>query len=433
MLPQELIRKKRDGLVLSDNEVRDFIVGVTKGSIPDYQVAAMLMAITLRGMGPSEIAALADAMVHSGDVLDLSGIPLPKIDKHSTGGVGDKISIPLAPAVACCGVAVPMVSGRGLGHTGGTLDKLESIPGFRVDLSVEHFIKQTADLGTCLIGQTEQIAPADRYLYAMRDVTGTVESVPLIASSIMSKKLAEGIDGLVLDCKVGKGAFMTDEAGAMELAAAIQTIGHSAGKQIAVVLTRMDAPIGLSIGNALEIEESIATLRGGGPADTRELTVALGAEMLRLGGVCDDDNVAAKHIETVLDNGEALMRFQRVIEAQGGDPSVVDDPNRLPKASQSTVVCAHQDGYISGIDARQIGIANVVLGGGRTRKEDSIDPSVGIRLEAQIGDSVSTGTPLAQLLHNHRGVDAAQQLIQTAYTIGEREPDKQSRIIRALR
>jgi len=286
-LPQELIRTKRDGGRLTGDEIRAFIGGITDGSIPDYQAAAMLMAVFLRGLDDDEMATWCDAMVHSGDVLDLSEVTRPRIDKHSTGGVGDKISLPLAPAAAACGLAVPMVSGRGLGHTGGTLDKLEAIPGFRVDLDVDRFALQVAELGVCLMGQTERMAPADRVLYALRDVTSTVESIPLIASSIMSKKLAEGIDGLVLDCKVGTGAFMKTRERATELARAIQGIGRAAGKQVTVVLTRMDEPIGDMVGNALEVAESVAILQGNGTADTRALTVELGAEMLLLGGICE--------------------------------------------------------------------------------------------------------------------------------------------------
>ncbi|MBZ0236352.1 MAG: thymidine phosphorylase, partial [Deltaproteobacteria bacterium] len=315
----ELIRAKRDGEALSADELRGFIAGVTDGSIPDYQVAAMLMAIYFRGMSDDELAAWADAMVRSGDVLDLSAIARAKIDKHSTGGVGDKISIPLAPAVAACGVAVPMVSGRGLGHTGGTLDKLESIPGFRVDLDTARFAQLVDELGVCLIGQTARVAPADKRLYALRDVTGTIESIPLIASSIMSKKLAEGIDGLVLDCKVGTGAFMKDADRARALCAAIRAIGHAADKRVTCVLTDMDAPIGLAVGNALEIAESIEVMRGRGPADTRELTVVLGGEMLVLARVASSSEDGQRRVAAALDDGSALAVFRAIVAAQGGD------------------------------------------------------------------------------------------------------------------
>ncbi|MEZ4399786.1 MAG: thymidine phosphorylase [Kofleriaceae bacterium] len=395
-LPVELIRAKRDGHALSAAELRGFIAGVTDGSIPDYQVAAMLMAIYFRGLADAELAAWADAMVRSGDVLDLSAIPRPKIDKHSTGGVGDKISIPLAPAVAACGVAVPMVSGRGLGHTGGTLDKLESIPGFRVDLDTDRFAQLVAELNVCLIGQTARVAPADKRLYALRDVTGTVESIPLIASSIMSKKLAEGIDGLVLDVKVGAGAFMKDAARARELCAAMQAIGAGAGKRITCVLTDMNAPIGLAVGNALEIAESIEVMRGGGPADTRELTVVLGAEMLVLAGVEPDPTAAAARIAGVLDDGSALEVFRRVVAAQGGDPAVCDEPARvLPQPRRRVPIVAPRAGAVAAVTADEIGMAALVLGAGRGAKDDVIDPAVGLVLAVRPGDRVAAGDLLA--------------------------------------
>ncbi|HUH02326.1 MAG TPA: thymidine phosphorylase, partial [Kofleriaceae bacterium] len=331
-------------------------------------------------------------------------------------------------------VAVPMVSGRGLGHTGGTLDKLEAIPGFRVDLPVERFVAQVRELGVCLIGQTEQLAPADRRLYALRDVTSTVESIPLIASSIMSKKLAEGIDGLVLDCKVGSGAFMRTRAQATELAAAIRVIGEAAGKQVTVVLTAMDEPIGDLVGNALEIVETIEVLRGGGPADTRELTVALGAEMLRLGGAATGDEAAAR-IEAVLDDGSALEVFRKLVEAQGGDPRVVDDPaGVLPVARGTTRIEAQADGVVTTIDARAIGMAALHLGAGRRRKEDQVDPAVGVRVMAHVGDRVTRGQPLVELLHNDAGVDPATALIRGAYTIGpEGAGRSKTRILEVLR
>jgi len=433
-LPQELIRKKRDGERLSGDEIRGFIAGITDGSIPDYQAAAMLMAVFLRGLDADETAAWCDAMVHSGDVLDLSSVTRPRIDKHSTGGVGDKISLPLAPAAAACGLAVPMVSGRGLGHTGGTLDKLESIPGFRVDLDVDRFARQVGELGACLIGQTERMAPADRVLYALRDVTATVESIPLIASSIMSKKLAEGIDGLVLDCKVGTGAFMKTRERATELARAIQGIGRAAGKRVTVLLTRMDEPIGDAVGNALEVAESIAVLRGGGPADTRELTVRLGAEMLLLGGVDDDPDRAAARIAASLDDGTALELFRRLVEAQGGDPRVCDDPDAvLPKAPSRTPVPAATSGYITDCAADEIGVAALVLGAGRRRKEDVVDPSVGIELACRIGHRVEAGQPLAYLIHRDTGVDDAARRVGRAYSIGEQPPPARELVLEALR
>src|SRR3954471_2197670 len=348
--------------------------GVTDGSIPDYQVAAMLMAIFFRGLTDAELATWADAMTRSGDVIDLSRISRAKIDKHSTGGVGDKISIPLAPAVAACGVAVPMVSGRGLGHTGGTLDKLESIPGFRVDLPVDRFVELVDSIGVCLIGQTARIAPADKKLYALRDVTATVESLPMIASSIMSKKLAEGIDGLVIDCKVGTGAFMKTIENARALCGLMRTIALGAGKRVTCVLTDMNAPIGRTIGNALEIRESIEILRGGGPVDTRELTHVLGAEMLVLGGVARDPADGGPRIERALADGSALEVFRRLVEAQGGDPRVCDSPGAvLPRARYRDELTL-PPGRIAAIDSEALGTAAVLLGAGRRTTDDAIDP-----------------------------------------------------------
>lgn len=420
-LTQEILRKKRDGEALNGEEIQAFIAGVTDGSIADYQIAAMLMAIFIRGLDDGELAAWADAMVHSGDVIDFSHVDLPKVDKHSTGGVGDKISLPLAPAVAACGVAVPMVSGRGLGHSGGTLDKLESIPGFQVNLGTERFRELVAELGLCLIGQTERIAPADRVLYALRDVTSTVESIPLIASSIMSKKLAEGIDALVLDCKVGSGAFMKTRQRAEELAHAIRAIGHAAGKRVTVVLTDMNSPIGTRVGNALEVAESIEVLRGGGPADTRELTVRLGAEMLAAGGLCTPEEGETR-MTRALDDGSGLDLFRRLVEAQGGDPKVVDDPEGvLPQAAERAPIPASSAGRVEAIAADQVGIAALVLGGGRRLKEDVIDPGVGVEMAKRVGDEVAAGEPLAFLVHNGHGVEEARQRLAGAFTITEGE------------
>jgi pyrimidine-nucleoside phosphorylase len=423
MLPVEVIRAKRDGNRVPDDALRAFVVGAADGSIPDYQIAAMLMAIYFNGLDDRELAAWADAMTRSGDVLDLSSIGRPKIDKHSTGGVGDKISLPLAPAVAACGVAVPMVSGRGLGHTGGTLDKLESIPGFRVDLPVERFTTLVGEIGTCLIGQTARIAPADKRLYALRDVTGTIESVPLIASSIMSKKLAEGIDGLVLDCKVGNGAFMKTPARARSLCNAIIAIGRAAGKRVTCVLTDMDAPIGRTIGNALEVREAIETMRGGGPGDTRELTVALGGEMLLLAGVERDHHDARARIAKALDDGSALAVFRRVVEAQGGDPRVVDDPGRvLPRARHRTEL-KMPVGHVVAIDSEGLGMAALVLGAGRRKTDDTIAPGAGIVLDTYLGEEISDADIPRVILHHDlpdgdpRLADAIQR-VRMAITVG---------------
>ncbi len=414
MRAQELIARKRDGGELAPAELRALVAGITDGSVPDYQAAAFLMAVFFRGMTPAELAAWADAMLRSGDVLDLSAVAARKVDKHSTGGVGDKISLPLAPAVAACGVAVPMVSGRGLGHTGGTLDKLEAIPGFSVNLPVERFRAQVAELGVCMIGQTERIAPADRKLYALRDVTATVESIPLIASSIMSKKLAEGIDALVLDQKVGAGAFMKRIEDARALARTIIGIGRAAGKRVTALITAMDQPIGRAVGNASEVEESIETLRGRGPADTRELTVALGAEMLVLGGAAADSAAGRARIEAVLDGGQALERFAKMIAAQGGDARVCEDTGRLPQARTRREVLAASAGVVEEINAEAVGIAAMMLGAGRRTKEDRIDPAVGIDVLKKVGDRVAAGEPLALLRVN----DAAQADAAAARYLG---------------
>jgi pyrimidine-nucleoside phosphorylase len=439
MLPVQLIRKKRDGTRLDDAEIRAFIQGVTDGSIPDYQAAAMLMAIFWRGLSDHELATWADAMTRSGDVIDLTHIKRAKIDKHSTGGVGDKISIPLAPAVAACGVAVPMVSGRGLGHTGGTLDKLESIPGFRVDLPVEKFATLTDELGVCLIGQTARIAPADKKLYALRDVTATVESLPLIASSIMSKKLAEGIDGLVIDCKVGKGAFMKTVDNARALCALMRTIATRAGKTITCVLTDMEAPIGRTIGNALEIRESIEVLRGGGPVDTRELTAVLGAEMLVLAGAAKDPADGRARIEKVLEDGSALEVFKKVVAAQGGDPRVCDAPGAvLPKPKHRDELTL-RPGKIVDIDSEALGIAALILGAGRRTKEDTIDPSAGLVVDAYLGEVITPGAPPSVMLHHSledSRVAEARAMIEKAFVIAPADTPyehRPSRILEVIR
>lgn len=431
----ETLRKKRDGERLDDGEIRAFIAGVTDGSIPDYQVSAMLMAVFLRGLDAGELGVWADAMVRSGEVLDLGRIARPKVDKHSTGGVGDKISLCLAPAVAACGVAVPMISGRGLGHSGGTLDKLEAIPGFRVNLDVEQFIDLVDSVGACLIGQSAHLAPADRRLYALRDVTATVESIPLIASSIMSKKLAEGIDALVLDCKVGTGAFMKRLEDARALAQAIRVIGQAAGKRVSVMITDMDAPIGTAVGNANEVLEAIEVLRGGGPADTRELTVRLGGEMLHVAGVVSTEAEGIARMEQALDSGAGLEVFRRLVAAQGGDARVVDEPERiLPQAPATQEITAERTGYVAAIDALAVGMAASALGAGRQRTDDQIDHAVGVDMVARVGDAVSPGQVLARMPHRHRGLERAAALMRTAFTIDDkpvRAPS--SRIIEVLR
>lgn len=408
----DLIQKKRDAGVLTPEEIRYLIGAFTRDELPDYQMAAFLMAVFFRGMQPEELAPWADAMLRSGEVLDFSDMPGRKVDKHSTGGVGDKISLPLAPIVAACGVRVPMVSGRGLGHTGGTLDKLESIPGFSTQQTAGRFRELVATLGCGLIGQTAEIAPADKRLYALRDVTATVESIPLIASSIMSKKLAEGIDALVLDVKVGNGAFMRTPERARELARTMAEIGARMGKAVVAYLTDMNQPLGAAIGNALEVRETIDILRGGGPADVRRLTLVLAEEMLRLGGVDPAEATRA------LDDGRALARFREIVAAQGGDPLSVDDPDRLPTAKHIEPFVATQSGYVTAIDTRAVGVAAICLGAGRNTKEDIIDPAVGFMMNARLGQRVEAGQPLLYLHHNGVGVSAARAMLAEAFTFG---------------
>ena len=420
MRAYELIHRKRDGGALTAAELEALIRGYTAGEIPDYQLAAFCMAVYFRGMDAAESLALTEAMLRSGDVLDLSALPGAKIDKHSTGGVGDKVSLPLAALAAACGVRVPMVSGRGLGHTGGTLDKLEAIPGFRVDLPVGRFIELVGSVGACLMGQTDRIAPADKRLYALRDVTATVESIPLIAASIMSKKLAEGIDGLVLDVKVGRGAFMKTLPEAQALARALIGVGRGAGKRVTALLTAMDQPLGLSIGNALEVVESIELLRGGGPADLREVTVALTAEMLLLARLAPGLAAARRQVEAAIADGRGLAKWRQIIEAQGGDPRVVDDTGRLPRASALLELPSPTAGVVEALDGEALGLAAMALGAGRARVEDRIDPAVGLVLHRKVGDRVERGEPLLTV-HRNAGGEPQPSLearLVAAYTIG---------------
>jgi pyrimidine-nucleoside phosphorylase len=423
MRAYDLIRKKRDGGTLTREELRFLVEGAATGSVADEQLSAFLMAVFFRGMDlREELPGWLDAMLHSGTVLDLSAIPGRKIDKHSTGGVGDKISLPLAPLVAVCGVSVPMVSGRGLGHTGGTLDKLESIPGFRVDLPLSRFEELVGRLGLCLIGQTQEIAPADRKLYALRDATATVESVPLIASSILSKKLAEGIDGLVLDVKVGRGAFMKTPDDARTLARTMVSLCKSLGCECVALLTAMDAPLGNAVGNAVEVAESIEILRGKGPADVRELTLRLGVEMLLLGrapGIDGDARRARMRLESALADGSALQRFREVVEAQGGDAAVVDDPRRLPQPHCTREVRAAASGVLA-LEAELVGLCAVELGAGRARKEDPVDPAAGLLLRKRAGEAVRAGEVLAELhAASQARLDAGEARFRAAVAVGE--------------
>ena len=416
----ELIERKRDGGTLQAEELQWIIAEYTADRIPDYQMSSLLMAIFIRGFTAEELGPWTEAMLQSGEVLDLSHISAGKIDKHSTGGVGDKISIPLAPMVAACGVAVPMMSGRGLGHTGGTLDKLDSIPGFRSRLDRDEFVAIVERLGLVLGGQSESMAPADRRIYALRDSTGTVPSLPLIASSIMSKKLAEGINGLVLDVKTGSGAFMKDEASARRLASTMVGIGESHGTKVVATLTGMDQPLGVEVGNANEISESIDVLAGGGPADVVELTYSLGADMLLLAGVESDREAALGRLRRAVETGAAMEKFQEVIAAQDGDPAVTEDRTMLPVAPQRHELLAPATGVVTRCDARDIGVAGVRLGAGRERKEDTVDPGVSISIHAKIGDSVTAGQPIATVLYREEErLQRALSLLEGAWDVGE--------------
>ena len=429
----ELIEKKRDGGVLASDEIGWLIEEYTTGRAPDYQMAAMLMAIYLRGVDGDELSAWTHAMLTSGQVLDFSHIRAPKVDKHSTGGVGDKVSIPLAPIVAACGVVVPMISGRGLGHTGGTLDKLETIPGFRSRLDPDEFRALVERHGLVLAGQSGSIAPADMKIYALRDASGTVPSIPLIASSIMSKKLAEGIDALVLDVKVGRGAFMKDLEGARELAETMIQIGRANGTTVSALLSDMTQPLGREVGNASEIRESVAVLRGDGPPDLVEVVMALGAEMLMLGGVDEDADAARSRMQGVIESGAALEKLMDVAEAQGGDPAALEDTSRLPTAENEQVIEARRDGVVTRCDALEIGIAAMRLGGGRATKEDEIDPAVGITVEVNIGDEVTKGDPLLRLHWNDEEKLAAGAMIAgTAVEVGDGPADIPD-LIKAMR
>jgi pyrimidine-nucleoside phosphorylase len=421
----DVIRKKRDGTELSRAEIEGLVNAYTAGEIPDYQVSAWLMAVVLRGMTRPETAALTDAMLRSGEVLDLSALPAKKVDKHSTGGVGDKTSLVLAPLAAAAGVAVPMISGRGLGHTGGTLDKLEAIPGFNVNLPVAEFRRVLETCGCAMIGQTAEIAPADRKLYALRDVTGTVESPYLICASIMSKKLAEGIDALVLDVKTGSGAFMKSEKDAAFLAGLMVETGERMGKQMVALITDMDQPLGNMIGNALEVVEVVEILRGGGPGDLRELCLELAAWMLHLGNAAKTVAEGKQRSAELISSGKALEKFRQMVELQGGDPRVVDDVKILPQAKHSAEVLAARSGYLSSMQCEQIGTACVILGGGRERKEDSVDPAVGIVLHKKVGDRVAAGEPLATIYYNSEAkAQRARQLIESSCEIGEAAPSR---------
>ncbi len=421
----DIIQKKRDGGVLTAEEIRFFVTGVTSFSLPDYQAAALLMAILLKGMSPDETSILTDAMVRSGARVDLSDIPGVKVDKHSTGGVGDKTSIIIAPLVAACGGIVPMMSGRGLGHTGGTLDKLESIPGFRTNLSIPEMRRSLAEIGCALIGQTAEIAPADKTLYALRDVTGTIESIPLISASIMSKKIAEGIDALVLDVKSGKGAFMKTPEAARSLAESLVAIGKASGVRTEAVVTAMNWPLGAAVGNANEVVECIEALKGRSRPDLLENSLELSERMLVAAGVARDRRDAASLCRRALESGEALERFRAIVERQGGNPRVLDDYSLMPMAPRERVIDAGRDGFVAELDAGLIGRASVALGAGRNTVDETIDASVGIMIPATVGDAVQAGDAVLRVFYrSEERLAAALPLLTSAVRIGEAPPPR---------
>ena len=422
MRATDIIRIKRDGGPLTREQVEFVVRGVTDGTLPDYQASALLMAIVLRGMTAEETASLTDAMVRSGIRVDLSGIPGSKVDKHSTGGVGDKTSLVLAPLAAACGVKVPMMSGRGLGHTGGTLDKLEAIPGFRIDLSLEELRAALEATGCAMLGQTRQIAPADKKLYALRDVTATVESVPLITASIMSKKIAEGIDALVLDVKTGRGAFMKTLEDSRRLARSLVDTGNRSGVRTQALITSMNAPLGRAVGNALEVVECVETLKGRGPADLEDLSVRLAARMVRLAGLAGSDEESARVVRRALDSGAGLEKWREIVAHQGGDPRTVDDYDRLPSAPERHLVRAGRGGYLAALDAERVGRASVALGAGRGRVEDVVDPGVGFVVHAKPGARLREGEPVLELHYRESAtLDAALEILEGAVEITDGE------------
>ena len=420
MLARALIERKRDGGRITPAEWRTLMSQYATDEVPDYQMAALAMAIFFNGLDRDETGALTEAMLMSGAMLDLDHLTMARVDKHSTGGVGDKVSLVLAPLVACLGIAVPMMSGRGLGHTGGTLDKLESIPGFRTDLTLAHATAQLERIGCALIGQTREIAPADRRLYALRDATATVESISLISASIMSKKLAESLTGLVLDVKTGSGAFLPDLDRGLALARTMIELGADHGCPVVALITAMDRPLGRACGNALEVEESIMALRGEGPPDLMKVTYALGAEMLVLAGVATDRDDALRRMAVAISSGRAAAKFQEVIEAQGGDPRVIDDPSILPQAAECELYMAPRGGVISQVEPKAIGRGITAMGGQRNKVDDRIDPSVGFVITARPGDIVRAGEPLATVFAKDRGgVQAGLAALRASITVAE--------------
>jgi len=420
MLAHRLIERKRDGGKLDGGEWRALIMAYAAGHVPDYQMSAFLMACFLKGLDRAETAALTDAMLNSGVRFDLAALGKPRLDKHSIGGVGDKVSLVLAPLVSCLGIAVPMVSGRGLGHTGGTLDKLESIPGFRTDLTIAEAREQLDGIGCAMMGQTAEVAPADKKMYALRDATATVESIPLIASSIMSKKLAEDLTGLVIDIKRGSGAFLTSFDQEVALATEMIEIGQSHGCPVTALFTAMDRPLGRACGNALEVEEAIATLNGEGPEDLVEVTLALSAEMLLMGGIAGDRESALASLRDALSSGRAAEQFRRIVERQGGEPRVLDDASLLPQARECELYTAPRRGFVKCVEPRAVGRGIIGLGGGRTTMADVIDPAVGFVITVKPGDPVETGEPLASIYARDRaGIERGKATLRAAIAISD--------------
>jgi pyrimidine-nucleoside phosphorylase len=428
----DILKRKREGRELSREEIAFLVNGFTAGEIPDYQIAAFLMAVCLQGMSAEETVALTETMLRSGAILDFSDVPGPKIDKHSTGGVGDKTSLIIAPLAAAAGVIVPMISGRGLGHSGGTLDKLEAIPGFDVRLDEKRFHRVVSEIGFAMVGQTDAIAPADRKLYALRDVTATVESFPLITGSILSKKLAEGIEGLVLDVKVGSGAFMKTREDAETLARSMLSTAARMGTKAVVLLTDMNQPLGTHVGNALEVEESLAVLRGEGPPDLERLCIRLTAHMLVLGRIASGVEDGERRAEKELRSGRGLSKFLDMVRAQGGDPRVVDG-GVLPRAREQKHVAAERDGFVAAIDTEILGTAAMVLGAGREKVEDVIDPGAGLVVGKKLGDEARKGDPLATLHYNDPSrLLEAEGMVRTAYSISDVRPPSAPELILAL-
>ena len=429
----DLIVKKRDGGSLSREQIEFLIDGYVRGSVPDYQMAGLAMAVFFRGMSFEETGFLTRAMIASGDSIDLTGVPGPLVDKHSTGGVGDKVSLVLAPLAASCGCVVPMMSGRALGHTGGTLDKLESIPGYRTDLSVERFREVLSRCGFAMTGQSERIVPADRLLYALRDVTGTVESIPLITASIMSKKFAEGAQALVFDVKCGSGAFMKSQADARALAVSLARTGASLGRKVRAVISDMDQPLGRMVGNFLEVRETAECLQGRGPEDLVQLTLRLTAHMLVLGGLAPDLTTAEAACRAHLADGSAWRRFLENVEAQGGSPEALLDPGKAPRAPRTLALRSARSGYLAGLDAYRVGLASGLLGASRARKEDPVWPDVGVELLKTAGDPVREGEELC-LLHGRapERLEEARSLLEAAVTVDDRPPPSRRLVLEEI-